>query len=183
MNGIYSGYSPPMTSTLLALVLASQTLPSHDCIIDAVPVASRSAIGEAVLAKQLRSSGAMDVLKLATDACARANGWSVDQALHANGYSSMRFAADSIAAKLGHPSWSSAAQKAIRLRPEEQLQNLAATGTGNAEFELVLASMIGTDPSIPGAIKESSNESLDLFVLMVKLVAVGELERLKLPKG
>jgi len=165
---------------LFALLLTSPSSAGDDCVYDAVPTASRASIGQAVLAKRPKDGDVLDALQKATDGCAIENDWSVDQTLKANGYASMRFTADTIADRLGHRSWSETARKAVRARPTEQLKTLAGTGGGGAEFELVLAQMIGDDPSLPGAIRASTDDAMRLFVLMVKLQAVGELERLQL---
>lgn len=167
-----------MQPILYALVLAAQPLGSADCIYEAVPVSTRFSIGDAVLAKRTKSVADNEVLRKVTDDCARQNHWSVEQAVHANGYSAMRFAAETIASKLGHPQWSLNALEEIRGRPTDQLANLAGVGSGGAEFELILSRMIGKDQGI-SVLKEESKENLESFILMIKLLAVAEIERRK----
>lgn len=166
-----------MSLLLLAAALATPVPSTAECIYDTVPATSRSTIGDAILAKRAKDVGDAKVFVDATDTSARRHGWSVDQALHANGYAAMRFAADRIAGKLGHASWSAIALESVRERPRDQIENLARTGAGNAEFELVLARMIGEDPAIPQLLKSQSQDGLQFFVLMVKLLAVAETER------
>jgi|GEM_PF-5535049 len=90
----------------------------------------------------------------------------------------MRFAADTLANQLGHPTWSANALAVLRKRPRDQVQNLAKTGSGDAEFEIVLTHMLHSDPAIEAALKGASDEAAEKFILMVKLTALSEVERL-----
>ena len=166
-----------MFLSLSLLAAAAQFSPVDDCIYDGIPMTERQAIGEAVLAK--RTGDLADLTMQATNRCARENGWSVQQTLQRNGYAAMRIAADVLAARLGKPDWSTIALRAIRERPFDQVKNLAGTGTGGAEFELVLAHMIAADPALPDAVKQLDTPQLESFVLMIKLIAVAEVSRLE----
>lgn len=161
---------------LSSLVAAIQFSPSDDCIYDGISISDRQVVGEAVLAK--RTQTVADLTMQATNQCARENRWSVEQTVKLNGYASMRIAADRLASKLGKPEWSSIALRVVRNRPFDQVKNLASTGGGGAEFELVLAHMIGVDPSLPDTLQDMDNSNLEAFVLMVKLVAVAEVSRI-----
>jgi hypothetical protein len=167
-----------MLLLLSGLVLAAQFPALEDCIYDGVPAADRTAIGEAILARH--TEAAADLTMEATNRCAHQYHWSVDKAVQLNGYATMRFAADVLAARLGKPEWTTSALRAIRLRSLDQVKTLAGTGTdiGNAEFRLVLARMIGADPTLADRLKAMDKPDLKSFVLMVKLVAVAEVSRL-----
>ncbi|TFI57709.1 hypothetical protein E2493_13760 [Sphingomonas parva] len=172
-----------MTALLLALVAAATPVPGETCVYEAVPAGSRGAIADAVLAKRLRGSPVEAVLQKATDGCARQHGWTVQQALHANGHAMMRVGAERIAEQLGRPGWSGIAMTAVRLRPREQLETLVTVGKGKAEFELVLTHMIAADRGIAAFVDASDNATVERFILMIKLLAVGELERLRLAEA
>lgn len=165
-----------MLLLLSGLTAAVQFLPSDDCIYDRLSTSDRRIVGEAVLAKQTRT--VTDLMMEATNQCARENSWSVEQTVKLNGYASTRIAADHLAGKLGKPEWSSIALRVIRARPFDQVRNLASTGGGGVEFELVLAHMIGADPDLPEKLYSLDNADLESFVLMVKLVAVAEVSRI-----
>jgi len=163
---------------VLYSLVAAQFSPADDCIYEAVSVEDRQAAGEAVLDR--RTQAAANLTLPATNRCAHDNRWSTQQTLQRNGYATMRFAADVLAARLGKPEWSASALRAVRERPLDQVRILAGTGTdtGNAEFRLVLARMIGADPSLPDTLKGLDTAKLQSFALMVKLVAVAEVSRL-----
>lgn len=171
--------TPAAMSILIpALLLTMQSAAPGDCVYNAVAPAARSSIGAAIVAKRPRSDADIEALKDAVDQCARPNRWSIDSALHANGSAAMRFAADTLANQLGHPTWSANALAVLRKRPRDQVQNLAKTGSGNAEFEIVLTHMLHSDPAIEAALKGASDEAAEKFILMVKLTALSEVERL-----
>jgi hypothetical protein len=169
-----------MAPIFSALLLVTQPPSGDECVYNAVPVVSRASIGESVLAKRSKDAATLDALTKAIDECSRQNHWSVESALHANGSAAMRFAADRIAQRLAHPSWSDEALKAIRTRPPEQIQNLAKTGSGGAEFELVLTRMIAADRTIGEVLGGASKETFESFVLMIKLLSISEIERVKI---
>ncbi len=167
-----------MSILIPALLLMMQSANPGDCVYNAVKPDVRSSIGAAVLAKRPRTDADIEALKNAVDQCARPNRWSIDSALHANGSAAMRFAADTLASQLGNPAWSANALAVLRTRPGDQVQNLAKTGSGNAEFEIVLTHMLHSDPGIETALKGASNDTLEKFILMIKLSALSEVERL-----
>jgi hypothetical protein len=162
--------------TVLALA-AQQPMGAPDCILSAIPEAQRSSIGEAILAKRAKEAADNAALFRATDDCARKYRLSTERALHANGYAAMRMAAETLARKLGHPEWAGYALVAVRERPRAQREALAGTGSGGAEFELVLQRMIHQDRTIGATLQSWDKEPLERFVLMVKLFAVAEVER------
>lgn len=151
-----------------------------DCVYDAVPPKVRASIGKSVLARRSKEPGDLDLLVRVTDDCAKRHRWSADGALHANGSAAMRFASEAIATKFGHPAWCASALTAIRTRPLDQIRNLSSTGAGDAEFELVLQQMVHTNPEIAAVLEGASNQALEEFILMIKLLAVSEVERLSI---
>jgi len=167
-----------MLLLLASLIAANPFSPADDCIYEAVSAADRHAIGEAILARD--TGAAADLTMEATNRCAHQYHWSADKAVQLNGYATMRFAADVLAARLGKPEWTASALRAIRLRSLDQIKTLAGIGTdtGNAEFRLVLARMIGADPTLADTLTAMDKPDLESFVLMVKLVAVAEVSRL-----
>jgi hypothetical protein len=150
-----------------------------ECVYEVLPLAQRSSIGETMLARRRLADADADAMTKAIDKCAPATRWSVDGALHANGYAAMRSAADVLARRLGNPTWSAAALRVIRARPTEQVQNLA-TGSDNAEFKLVLTQMIAEDRSVGTSLNGASDEVFTNYILMVKMIAVAEVERRKI---
>lgn len=166
-----------MSFLMSALALMLQSASPGDCVYEAVTPDVRASIGDAIIARRPRSAADIDALTIAVDRCARPERWSVDSALHANGSAAMRFAADTLARQLGHPTWSHTALAVLRTRPLGQIRNLAKTGSGDAEFELVLTHMLHADPEIGDELKGASKETLEKFILMVKLLAVAEVER------
>jgi hypothetical protein len=162
--------------TVLALS-AQQPESAPDCILSAIPDAQRSSIGEAILAKRTSDVADNAALLKATDDCAGKYRLSATRAVHAHGYATMRMAAESLARQLGHAEWAEYAIVAVRERPPAQRQALAGTGTGGAEFELVLTRMIHQDAGIAAVLQAWEKEGLERFVLMVKLFALAEVDR------
>lgn len=169
-----------MSVMMYVLLLVTPSTAPGDCVYDAVAPDVRVSLGEATIAKRPRDDADIEALKNAVDKCTPASGWSIESALHANGSAAMRFAADTVARQLGHPSWSANALAVLRTRPLGQIQNLAKTGSGDAEFEIVLTHMLRGDPSIAEALQGASKAELEKFILMVKLLAVAEVERLSI---
>jgi hypothetical protein len=169
-----------MSPFLSAILFTMQPASGADCVYDALPLAQRSSIGEAMLAKRSLDHADTGAMIKAIDKCAPSKGWTTEGALHANGYAAMRSAADVLAGRLGHLPWSATALRVIRALPPEQMQSLAGTAPGNAEFKLVLTNMIAEDRSVATSLNGASDEVFTSFILMVKMIAVAEVERRKI---
>jgi hypothetical protein len=168
-----------MNPLFSAMSLMLQVGSGAECVYDALPVAQRSSIGETMLARRRLGDADTGAMAKAIDKCAPATGWSIEGALHANGYAAMRYAADVLARRLGNAAWSATALRAIRDRPLEQVQKLA-TGSDNDEFKLILTHMIAQDGSVGTSLNGASDEVFTNFILMVKMIAVAEVERRKI---
>ena len=157
--------------------LAQQPIEATECVNFSVPNEQRAQIGEAILERRPKDAATSAALSKATDDCARQHRWSAARALNANGFAAMRMAAEAAARQLGYPEWADIALATVRERSPAQRENLANTGTGAAEFELVLMRMVHQDRRIASTIQSSDAAYMEKFVLMVKLLAVAEVER------
>lgn len=168
-----------MLTFVIAMAGAAATpVTAAECIYSGTPATDRDRIGGLVLTMKAGSDARL--LKT-VDACARRYRWSVDRTLNANGYAMMRMGAGHLARLLGQPKWATSALTAVQALTPAQRERLGGTGsdTDNEVFKIVLARMLKPHPDLADRLKAASNEGLTRFVLLVKFIALAELERAK----
>ncbi len=165
----------------LAIQGAPTASPPSECIYHAVPADKRVGIGQLVLTR--RTQEVAEATLAATDQCAKQHRWSSERAVNANGYASLRMAAEAIASGLGHSGWADQGLAAVNALTGEQRAGLAGTGADKDSKVLsaVVAHMDGAGAGVAAILLPTEDPGkFQRFVLMVRFLALARMQQERL---